>query len=125
MAGRVSHPLDDKRSFMEPSHPPFPFDQQCLVAQNSLCARFTSAENRKKFAMDRNKYLPQYGGYCAKAVSEKKFADIDPFAYKIVDGKLYLNYDRKIQKIWEEDIPGRIAEADKTWPELRASKSPK
>jgi hypothetical protein len=37
LAGRVSHPLDDKRSFMESSHPPFPFDQQCLVALNPLC----------------------------------------------------------------------------------------
>jgi len=82
--------------------------------------RFTSEENLKKFAKDRAKYMPQYGGYCAKAVSENKLADIDPLAYKIVDGKLYLNYDRSIQAIWEKDIPGRIAEADKNWPTLRA-----
>ena len=36
LAGRASHPLDDKRSFMESSHPPFPFDQQCLVALKRL-----------------------------------------------------------------------------------------
>jgi YHS domain-containing protein len=79
---------------------------------------FVSAENRKKFAQHHDMYLPQYGGYCAKAVSEDNTADIDPLAFKIVDGKLYLNYDSKIQKIWEADIPGRIAKADKNWPGL-------
>jgi hypothetical protein len=83
--------------------------------------KFSSAENRKKFAQARMKYLPQYGGYCAKAVSENKLVDIDPLAYKIVDGKLYLNYDMKVQKIWEEDISGRIAKADANWPALRQS----
>ena len=79
---------------------------------------FSSAEDRKKFAGNREMYLPQFGGYCAKAVSEDNIADIDPLAYKIIDGKLYLNYDAKVQKIWEQDIPGRIAKAEKYWPEL-------
>jgi hypothetical protein len=84
--------------------------------------RFASEENRKKFMHDQHKYLPQYGGFCAKAVSDNKLADIDPLAYKIVDGKLYLNYDHKIQLTWEKDIPERIAEADKNWPALRATR---
>jgi YHS domain-containing protein len=79
---------------------------------------FASAENRKKFAQNKAMYAPQFGGYCAKAVSENKTADIDPLSYKIVDGKLYLNYDAKIQKVWEQDIPGRIARAEKNWPGL-------
>lgn len=37
-AGRVSHPLDDTRSFMKASCPPIPFDQPCLVALNFLSA---------------------------------------------------------------------------------------
>lgn len=81
--------------------------------------RFVSAENRRKFAQDREMYMPQFGGYCAKAVSENNTADVDPLAYKIVDGKLYLNYDAKIQKVWEQDIPGRIANAEKFWPGLQ------
>ena len=80
--------------------------------------RFASAENRKKFAREPEKYLPQFGGYCAKAVSENDTADIDPLAYRIIHGKLYLNYDAKIQKLWERDIPGRIAKAEKYWPTL-------
>jgi YHS domain-containing protein len=79
---------------------------------------FSSAENRKRFAENEGMYMPQFGGYCAKAVSENDTADVDPLAYKVVDGKLYLNYDARIQKVWEKDIPGRIAKAEKYWPGL-------
>ena len=83
--------------------------------------RFVSTENRKKFAQNQDMYIPQFGGYCAKAVSENDTADVDPLAFKIVNGKLYLNYDPKVQKIWEKDIPGRIAKAEANWPELHAA----
>ncbi len=44
-------------------------------------------------------------------------ADIDPVeGWKIVDGKLYLNYSRAVQKKWESDIPGYIRKADENWP---------
>ena len=80
--------------------------------------RFVSAEDRKKFAANQEMYMPQFGGYCAKAVSENHTADVDPLAYKIVDGKLYLNYDASVQKLWEKDIPGRIAKGDRNWPKV-------
>ena len=80
--------------------------------------RFASAENRDLFVADPEKYAPQYGGYCAWAVSQGKTAGIDPDAWKIVDGKLYLNYNSKIQKRWEGDVPGNIAAADRNWPTL-------
>ena len=83
--------------------------------------RFVSAENRKQFAQNHEMYLPQFGGYCAKAVSENDTADVDPLAYKIVNGKLYLNYDLKVQKLWEKDIPGRIAKAEVNWPGLHTA----
>ncbi|MCB9743123.1 MAG: YHS domain protein [Alphaproteobacteria bacterium] len=80
--------------------------------------RFSSAENRALFVADPAKYAPQYGGYCAWAVSEGYTADIDPAAWKIVDGKLYLNYSLKVQAQWEQDVPGRIKKADANWPKV-------
>ncbi|MCG8455992.1 MAG: YHS domain-containing protein [Holophagales bacterium] len=80
--------------------------------------RFASAENRDRFAADPEAYAPRYGGYCAWAVAQGKTARIDPRAWKIVDGKLYLNYSPKIQKRWEEDIEGNIRAADESWPGL-------
>lgn len=81
--------------------------------------RFATAEHRDLFAANPEKYAPQYGGYCAYAVSQGKTAGIDPEAWTIVDGKLYLNYNKKIQKTWEKDIPGYIAAADRQWPEIK------
>ena len=66
--------------------------------------RFASAANRDRFAQDPQRYAPQYGGFCAYAVSKGYTADTDPQAWRIVDGRLFLNYDRDVQKIWEHPI---------------------
>jgi YHS domain-containing protein len=77
---------------------------------------FASAENRDKFAADPERYAPQYGGYCAYAVAQGYTADIDPSAWSIVDGKLYLNYSLRVRERWNKDIPGYISKADASWP---------
>jgi hypothetical protein len=78
--------------------------------------RFASAANRDSFAAAPQKYAPQYGGYCAWAVSQGYTASGDPQFWKIVDGRLFLNYDADVQKKWERDISGFIAKADHNWP---------
>ncbi len=78
--------------------------------------RFASAENRAAFQADPVKYAPQFGGYCAYAVALGHTAKAEPDAWTIHDGKLYLNYDKSVQALWEKDIPGYIAKADANWP---------
>jgi hypothetical protein len=78
--------------------------------------RFSTAENRDLFIKNPEKYAPQYGGFCAWAVSRGYTAPIDPNAWKIVDGKLYLNVNLDTQKRWEKDIPGNIQKGDQKWP---------
>lgn len=80
--------------------------------------RFASAENQQLFEQDPEAYAPQYGGYCAKAMAEGNVVSIDPEAWKIVDGKLYLNYSPEVQQQWVQDIPGNIALADANWPDV-------
>jgi YHS domain-containing protein len=80
--------------------------------------RFASAANRDRFAAAPERYAPAYGGFCAWAVSEGYTAPIDPDAWRIVDGRLFLNYDRAVQRQWERDIPGRIARGDANWPRI-------
>ena len=80
---------------------------------------FASAENRDLFAADPEKYAPQYGGYCAWAVSQGYTAKIDPQAWTVVDDQLYLNYSKDVQKQWQEDVPGNITKADANWPGIR------
>ena len=79
---------------------------------------FVSAENRDRFAASPEKYAPQYGGYCAYAVSEDRTASGDPLRWKIVNNKLYLNYDADTQKKWEVNFAERIQQADKNWPSV-------
>lgn len=83
--------------------------------------QFASAENRDLFAASPGDYAPQYGGFCAWAVSQGSTAPIDPTAWKIVEGKLYLNYNAGIQKKWSKDIPGNIAKANQNWPSVLAN----
>lgn len=81
--------------------------------------RFTTAEHRDLFAKDPERYLPQYGGYCAYGVSEGHKAPIDPTAWSVIDGKLYLNYNKSVQKTFSEGVMDRIHKADEIWPKLR------
>ncbi len=86
--------------------------------------RFVSAANRDKFAAMPDKFAPQYGGYCAWAVSQGYTASTDPDAWKIVDGKLYLNYSKGIQQRWQDGGPHKLIVAgDKHWPKLKTDLS--
>jgi hypothetical protein len=78
--------------------------------------RFASAENRALFSEDPQKYAPQYGGYCAWAVSRNYTAPTDPDAFTLVDGKLYLNYNKRVMRQWLEDRDRNIEQADENWP---------
>jgi len=77
---------------------------------------FSSAENRDTFIGNPEKYTPQYGGYCAYAISRGTTASIKPEFFTIDDGKLYLNYSKSVYKRWSKDKDNYIEKADKNWP---------
>jgi len=79
---------------------------------------FASAAHREAFAADPTRYLPQYGGFCAWAVSRGYTADTDPLAWRVVEGRLFLNYDGSVQRQWEADVTGNVAKGDANWPVL-------
>ncbi len=78
--------------------------------------RFATAANRDAFVANPARYVPQYGGFCAYGTAEGYKAVIDPQAFSIVDGKLYLNYNNDIRAKWQKDVPGYIIRGDKNWP---------
>lgn len=80
--------------------------------------RFASAEHLATFRANPSRYVPQYGGYCAWAVSQGYTASGNPNNWRIVDGRLYLNYNAEIQTRWEGDIPGHIRSANGNWPRV-------
>ena len=75
--------------------------------------RFSSQEHLDQFKANPEAYAPQFGGYCAWAVSQGYTANIDPRAWKIVDEKLYLNYNQSVQAKWEKDAEALIKKGDK------------
>ena len=77
---------------------------------------FATAENRDRFQAEPERYAPQYGGYCAYAVSKGRTASIDPEAWRVVDGKLYLNYSKGVQKKWEQDVTWEVIKTTTTGP---------
>ncbi len=79
---------------------------------------FSSEENKTAFESDPEKYAPQFGGYCAYAVSQGYTYKSSPEAWKVVDGKLYLNYSKGIQRKWEADQESFIKQANENWPTI-------
>ena len=86
---------------------------------NGATWRFASAENRDRFKAEPERYAPQYGGYCAFAMSGDSLSPGDAKRWRIVDGKLYLNANRFAQGLWETNIPKRVRDADGHWPNKR------
>ncbi|MFL0809709.1 MAG: YHS domain-containing protein [Agarilytica sp.] len=80
---------------------------------------FASEKNKKMFEVEPDKYRPQYGGYCAwAAAANNALAKGDPKYWKIVEDKLYLNYNEDVQQKWLQDVAGFILKADQNWPGL-------
>jgi hypothetical protein len=79
---------------------------------------FSAAANRDAFAAEPERFAPQYGGFSAYGMSDGKFYPVDPGAFLIVDGKLYLHANHYVRRRWSEDLPANIARADGHWRRL-------
>jgi len=79
---------------------------------------FASAEHRDLFRAAPEQYAPQFGGYCAYAVSHNYTAKTDPEAWSVVDGKLYLNYDLDTRTEWLAEREQFIADGQRNWPKV-------
>lgn len=81
--------------------------------------RFANAAHLQAFRADPALYEPQYGGYCAFGVAQGARSDIDPAAFAVVDGRLYLNLSPEIQRRWQADVAGFIRKADRNGSTLK------
>ena len=85
---------------------------------NGVTYNFASAENKAAFDANPAKYEPQFGGFCAYAVSRGYTASIDPNAFQIVNGRLLLQYSIKVRTDFNKDTEGNLKKADANWPSL-------
>ncbi len=84
--------------------------------------RFKNEANLATFKSTPEKYVPQYGGWCAYGVSQNHKSPTDPSAFTILNDKLYLNYSPKVKEIWTKDTKGFIEKAETNWVELKTKK---
>lgn len=108
----------DPVSYFAPSGPVRGVEQ--FTAQHAGATyRFASAQNHATFLAQPGKFVPAYGGFCAMGVALEKKLDVDPDAWRVVDGRLYLNVNKDVRKRWLDDVPGNIRKADSNWPRLK------
>ncbi len=89
------------------------------VVNDGVAYYFASKQSADTFSENPEKYLPQYGGFCAYAVAKGKKFDGDPVFGDIVDGKLYLFVNAAIFEEYMKDRKEILARAEKTWPSIR------
>jgi hypothetical protein len=80
---------------------------------------FASATHRDMFATNPDRYAPSYGGYCSMGLAIGEYSDADPEAWAIVNGKLYLNKNRRIQTAWKKAPDAYIFAAELNWKKHR------
>ncbi|PPD16253.1 MAG: YHS domain protein [Methylobacterium sp.] len=80
---------------------------------------FANEANRATFLANPTKYVPQFGGFCAWAASQGYKADVDPHAFAINDGKLYVNFSDVFRDKFQADAKGNVAKGEANWPKVR------
>ena len=83
---------------------------------------FSSKANLDDFKSDPEKFAPQFGGYCAYGMAEGHKASTSPDAWTVLNGKLYLNYNKNVKELWDKDRPGYIEKANANWPSVKHDK---
>lgn len=80
--------------------------------------QFANAAHRDMFAASPERYAPQFGGFCSMAMTRSKIADVDPEAWTIVDGKLYLNFSKPVREKFRQNARGNIKNAEENWKKI-------
>ncbi len=100
--------------------------QKYEAAYKGIKFWFASAAHRAEFLNNPEKYLPQYGGWCAFAMAMKKAkVPSDPRTFKLYNGKLYLFFNDYYQGEpfntiipWNANEPTIKKKADENWKTL-------
>jgi enamine deaminase RidA (YjgF/YER057c/UK114 family) len=107
-------------------HRPVPGKAEFEYVWHNARWRFASAAHRDLFVKDPEHYAPQYDGYCALGVAFKQphKDTVDPNAWAIVDGKLYLTHTARALALWRKNADANINRAAQTWPIVKTQAEP-
>ena len=96
-----------------------PGQAQFTAAYGGAHYQFANEADMKKFQANPAAYTPQFGGFCATGAAYGEKVKVDPTAWSVVDVKLYLNYNKSVEKQWSEDPAGNIKKANDKWPSIK------
>lgn len=116
--GNVAAGGYDVTSYFSGNGIPQKGNKSFVVTYNGATYQFASKANADLFKANPAKFAPQYGGYCSWAMASGYKAPGDPQYYKVVEGKLYLNYDKSVQDKWNKNIAGFIKQANVEWQKI-------
>ncbi len=85
---------------------------------------FATPANRDAFAAEPRRFAPRYGGFSAHGVSNGAFYAIDPHAFLIADGRLYLHANHYVKRLWAADLTANIARAEARWRRMVGAVTP-
>jgi hypothetical protein len=80
---------------------------------------FLSADNKRLFDAQPDRYEPQYGGFCASGAAYGIKLGSDPTEWRLVNGRLYIFGDVLGRTAWELDPAWNIKHGDEIWPEAK------
>jgi len=100
-------------------------DSKIEATYDGALYHFVSQEHRETFEKSPAKYAPAYGGFCGYAASLGKVRPANPLVWSIVDGQLVVQHTKGAAELWEKDVAGNKAKADKYWPLLVEAKAGK
>jgi YHS domain-containing protein len=95
-----------------------PGNADITASHAGVTYRFADSANREAFLADPVRFLPAYGGYCAYAVANGYTAKIDPEAFTVADGRLFLNFSKSVRSRWDRDRAANISRGDANWPDV-------
>ena len=93
-------------------------DAQFQFSYEDAIYYFSTQEHLQLFKENPEKYKPQFGGWCAYAVSLGRVAPIDVKTFSIVNGRLVIQHNQRAVNGWNKDVQGNLALADKYWPKV-------
>ncbi len=93
-------------------------EERYAAEHEGVSYHFASEANREIFLADPARYVPAYGGWCAWATARGSLADINPVAFVVHDGVLYLNFSRSINRRFRRSLEESIEQAEANWPRL-------
>ncbi|MFA6964530.1 MULTISPECIES: YHS domain-containing (seleno)protein [Bosea] len=114
--GVALHGFDPVAYFVQKR--PLKGDPEITYQYKGVTYEFYNASNLALFKKSPDKYLPQYGGFCAFAVAAGAKADIDPYAFAINDGKLYVNFSLDKRDRFQKKATENVAKANGNWPKV-------